>query len=86
MHNVEQVLENRILQLSFNRLERKNAITAEMYGALAQALDKANSDPAVRVVLMTGQPGIFTSGNDIQDFLENPLQASRAPYFAFWMP
>ncbi|WP_337868670.1 enoyl-CoA hydratase [Meiothermus sp.] len=83
MHNVEQVLENRILQLSFNRLERKNAITAEMYGALAQALDKANSDPAVRVVLMTGQPGIFTSGNDIQDFLENPPTGIQSPVFRF---
>ncbi len=83
MHNVEQILENGILQLSFNRLERKNAITVEMYGALAKALDKANSDPAVRVVLMAGQPGIFTSGNDIKDFLETPPTGIQSPVFRF---
>lgn len=83
MHNVEQILKNGILQLSLNRLERKNAITAEMYGALAKALDKANSDPAVRVVLMAGQPGIFTSGNDIKDFLETPPTGIQSPVFRF---
>jgi len=83
MQNVEQILENGILQLKFNRPERKNAITAEMYGALTQALDKANCDSEVQVVLIAGQPGIFTSGNDIKDFLENPPTGIQSPVFRF---
>ncbi|MGK0617932.1 enoyl-CoA hydratase [Meiothermus cerbereus] len=83
MQHTHQALENGILRLSFNRPERKNAITTAMYDALARALDQANSDPAVRVVLLTGQPGVFTSGNDIQDFLNNPPSDAQSPVFRF---
>ncbi len=38
-----------------------------MYSAMADALVAAQADPAVRVVLITGQPGCFTSGNDLED-------------------
>ncbi len=38
-----------------------------MYRAMADALVAAQADPAVRVVLITGQPGCFTSGNDLED-------------------
>ncbi len=40
-----------------------------MYTAMSDALDAATADPAVRAVLITGQPGIFSSGNDIEDFM-----------------
>ena len=39
---------------------------------MAEAVDAAVADPAVRAVLITGQPGIFTSGNDIEDFMQRP--------------
>ena len=45
----------------------KNALTQAMYSAMADALVAAQADPAVRVVLITGQPGCFTSGNDLED-------------------
>lgn len=77
MHHVEQILENGILQYSFNRLELRNTITTAMYNTLAQVLDKIIHDVAVRAVLWVGQPGIFANGNDIQDFLDNP-RASQA--------
>jgi enoyl-CoA hydratase/carnithine racemase len=40
-----------------------------MYQAMSDALVAARADAAVRAVLITGQPGIFTSGNDIEDFM-----------------
>ncbi len=40
MHHVEQILENGILQCSFNRLELRNTITTAMYNTLAQVLEK----------------------------------------------
>jgi enoyl-CoA hydratase/carnithine racemase len=54
-----------------------------MYLALAQAFDAAREDDAVRAVLLTGQPGIFTSGNDIEDFVKRPANLQEAPSFVF---
>jgi enoyl-CoA hydratase/carnithine racemase len=62
---------NGILTLEFNRPARKNAITGAMYQTMADALLAAEADPAVRAILITGTPEIFTAGNDIDDFLHN---------------
>jgi enoyl-CoA hydratase/carnithine racemase len=62
---------NGILTIEFNRAERKNAITTVMYQTIADALLDGDKDPAVRAVLLTGKPEIFTAGNDLDDFLRN---------------
>ena len=63
--------ENGILTISFNRPEKENAITQAMYQAMADALRAAQSDTAVRAILLTGKPEIFTAGNDLEDFMKN---------------
>ncbi len=60
-----------ILTIEFNRAERKNAITAVMYQAMADALTDAEGDSAVRAILIVGKPEIFTAGNDLDDFMKN---------------
>ena len=65
------------------RPEKKNALTQAMYQAMADALRAAQADPAVRAVLITGQPGIFTSGNDLEDFMQRPPQGPDSPVFRF---
>jgi enoyl-CoA hydratase/carnithine racemase len=65
------------------RIEMRNALTREMYSALADAFESAASDGAVRVVLLLGAPGIFCSGNDITDFIANPPSSTEAPVFQF---
>ncbi|MGZ8260715.1 MAG: enoyl-CoA hydratase [Caldimonas sp.] len=72
-----------VATIEIARPEKKNAITGAMYTALARAFDAAREDPAVRAVLLTGQPGIFTSGNDIEDFVKRPASIEQAPSFAF---
>jgi enoyl-CoA hydratase/carnithine racemase len=57
-----------VLEIRFNRPEKKNAITNAMYGAMADALESAASDDAVRVILFTANGDFFTAGNDLQDF------------------
>ena len=59
---------NGVATLEIARPEKKNALTVAMYEAMRDALVAAKADNAVRAVLITGQPGIFTSGNDIGDF------------------
>ena len=67
--------------LTLNRPERKNALTAAMYGELDQALRAAAADAAVRVVLIQGHEAFFSAGNDIGDFLANPPDSLDAPVF-----
>ena len=71
----DAILSNReggILTLTFNRLDKKNAITRAMYTTLAEALEVATADDTVRVVVIQGDPTCFTAGNDLLDFLSNP--------------
>lgn len=65
----------------FNRPDKKNAITTEMYVALAAALLAADADPDVLVVLITGSGGAFTAGNDLYDFLKHPPTGEGSPVF-----
>lgn len=58
-----------VLLVRLNRPEKKNALTGEMYGALAAALARANNDPDIRAAVITGSGGSFTAGNDLADFL-----------------
>ena len=78
---------NGVATIEIARPEKKNALTVAMYQAMTDALVAAREDAAVRAVLITGQPGIFTSGNDIEDFMKRaPGQGSDAmdsPVFRF---
>ncbi|MEC5212801.1 enoyl-CoA hydratase/carnithine racemase [Polaromonas sp. CG_9.5] len=72
-----------VMTITLNRVARKNSITADMYGALADALESANHDVAVRAVVIQGHETVFSAGNDIGDFLNNPPATSEAPVFRF---
>ncbi len=61
-------LQDRVLTVRMDRPEKKNALTRQMYAALIAALQRAEADPAVRAILITGTADCFTAGNDLQDF------------------
>ena len=65
---VEVKNESGILTLTLKRPDKKNALTNEMYGALADAIESVENDPAVRVVLIRGEGDSFTAGNDLGEF------------------
>ena len=67
--HVEISREGTVQILRLNRPEKKNALTAGMYAALAEALNSANANDEVAVTVIFGQPGAFCAGNDIADFL-----------------
>jgi enoyl-CoA hydratase/carnithine racemase len=54
--------------VTLNRPEKKNALTQAMYAAMIDAIDSADTDPSVRVVVIAANGPIFTSGNDLADF------------------
>ncbi|MDN4589913.1 enoyl-CoA hydratase [Xenophilus aerolatus] len=69
--------------LTFNRLDKKNSITSAMYAAMADALEAAQADAAVRCLLIQGDATIFSAGNDIGDFLNAPPSTQDSPVFRF---
>ncbi|MDD3786106.1 MAG: enoyl-CoA hydratase [Hydrogenophaga sp.] len=72
-----------VTTLTFNRFDKKNSITSVMYGTLADALESAAADPAVRCVLIQGHATVFSAGNDIGDFLNHPPATQDSPVFRF---
>ena len=85
--SIKTAILNGVATIEIARPEKKNALTGAMYAAMAEALDAATADDSVRAVLITGQPGIFTSGNDIEDFMSRPpgqgSNAADSPVFQF---
>jgi enoyl-CoA hydratase/carnithine racemase len=62
-------ISNAILHIEFNRPEKKNALTLEMYKIAAQAIEQAGDNSEIRAIVLSGRGGNFTSGNDLTDFL-----------------
>ncbi len=75
--------QERVTRIEFDRPEKKNALSPAMYAAMAQALAAADADAQVRAVLIHGQAGCFTSGNDVKDFLELPRGPGESPAAGF---
>lgn len=72
MSQITSRREGAIQILSFNRSEKMNALTREMYAGLARGLNEAAGDFGVRAVILTSEGDHFTAGNDIADFMSNP--------------
>jgi len=72
-----------VTTITLNRVDKKNSITADMYGAMADALVQAAADAAVRVVVIQGHETVFSAGNDIGDFLNKPPAGNDSPVFRF---
>ncbi|GGB51442.1 enoyl-CoA hydratase [Roseibium aquae] len=82
---ITQSVEDGVRILRLDRPEKKNALTGEMYTALAQALETANDDDTIRCQLICGHPGAFTGGNDIADFLQyaGKVDMTKTPVVRF---
>ena len=67
-----------VMEIRFNRPEKKNALTRAMYDGVVAAFASAETDPAIRVILLTGAGDTFTSGNDIKDFQQRAAGANTS--------
>ncbi|MGH8653971.1 MAG: enoyl-CoA hydratase [Gammaproteobacteria bacterium] len=83
MNHIAAAREGAVQRIRLNRPEKRNAITIEMYAALADAIVAAERDRSVRVMLLHGAGDAFCAGNDLQDFLANPPHDEASPGFRF---
>ena len=83
MNHVLTHIEDGVMTITLNRLERKNSITSAMYAALADAIEQAEKDAAIRVAVLQGHETVFCAGNDIGDFLNQPPSGQDSPVFRF---
>jgi len=75
--------KDRVARIELARLDKKNAITTEMYVQMAEALAAAEADRDARVVLIHGSRDCFTAGNDLSDFLKRP-PGTKSPSWRFF--
>lgn len=79
MSHIQVERDGAVLRIAINRPEKKNALTAEMYSALAAAVEGAEGDSSVRVLLLHAVGDAFTAGNDLVDFLQKPWAGQQTP-------
>lgn len=72
-----------VLVVTFNRPDKKNAISVAMYQQLTEQLLRAASDPDIAVVLFSGGEQAFCAGNDLGDFISQPPNEPDAPVWQF---
>ncbi|WP_193164944.1 enoyl-CoA hydratase [Microbulbifer hainanensis] len=82
---IQAQVADRALEITINRPERKNALTMAMYSAMAELLNGAAGDSQIRVVILSGADGAFTSGNDLMDFLGGSATGEDSPVFQFML-
>jgi enoyl-CoA hydratase/carnithine racemase len=71
--------ENSMRVIKMRRPEKKNALTQDMYQRMSDAIDTAQNNPAIRCIIITGGSGVFTAGNDLEEFLQESTAASEGP-------
>lgn len=65
-----------VATIRLNRPDKKNALSLAMYAALGDAIEEAEHDPEVRVILLCAAGESFTAGNDLADFANRPADGS----------
>ena len=72
-------VEDGILVITMNRPEARNAMNKAVAEGIAEALDRLDAEPALRVAILTGAGGTFCSGMDLKGFLrgESPVVKGR---------
>jgi enoyl-CoA hydratase/carnithine racemase len=83
MSDVVVETKDRVTRIELRRLDKKNALTQDMYRAMLEALGAADADAQVRAILIHGARDCFTAGNDLKDFLERAPGGGPTASFQF---
>jgi enoyl-CoA hydratase/carnithine racemase len=65
--------------ITLRRPDKKNAISQDMYREMSAAIDKVQNNPDIRCIIITGGSGVFTAGNDLDEFLKEGTSGPASP-------
>jgi enoyl-CoA hydratase/carnithine racemase len=74
---IEIKVDNGVQIIRILRADKKNALTGPMYDAMSAALDSAEKSDAVAAHVFIGSGGVFSAGNDINDFMRRSRDGSQ---------
>ena len=77
--NILTSVDNGVLKITLNRPHVKNAMSLALLTELIDALDMAEADTAIRVILVRGAEGNFSAGADIKDMAAARAKGKDAP-------
>ncbi len=69
MSEISITIKDGVQLIKLNRTDKKNALTGDMYNAMREALERAETNDDVVCHVFVGSGGMFTSGNDVNDFM-----------------
>lgn len=67
------------VHLVISRTAKKNALTRAMYRQLGEEIARAAADPSVNAIVLSGDGGVFTAGNDLDDFRARAMDENPQP-------
>lgn len=75
-------VDNGVMTVTLNRPKAKNAVNLDVAKGIAAAMDQLDSDPAIRVAIITGAGGTFCAGMDLKAFVSGELPVIKGRGFA----
>lgn len=75
---IERIERDGVLEIHIDRPDKKNALTAIMYRAMAAALAEASARKDIGAVLFAAKGDAFCAGNDLKDFMQGPQGGEAA--------
>ena len=81
--HVKTEVADGIMTLTLQRPEKKNALTGAMYDSLSDALERADADASIKVVVFQSDGDSFTAGNDLADFAAQAVAITPAKVLPF---
>lgn len=74
---LREIVEGGILRVTMNDMKRRNALSEEMLVALSDALNSAESNSAVRVIILAAKGPAFCAGHDLKQMTAGRANADK---------
>jgi len=74
-------IKDSVFHLTLDNPERRNALSIEMLEAISNALDEADKDKQARVIVLSGNGPVFSSGHDLKEMTASRNSEDRGRAF-----
>lgn len=78
---LKTALNDNVFRIVLNRPEKRNALSLDMISAISAALDEADGDTSARVIVISAEGPVFSSGHDLAELTAARNQEDRGTLF-----